>query len=128
MSHFTQLKTSIRNLSTLQNVLTKLDISWEKTTVPIRGYQNQNHTAQLIIPQRDSIDIGFAFNGNSYELVADKSFWQQKVSMELFRDRINQVYALELLNKELTTNGFTNISFVEAEQSTIDVVAQKWID
>ena len=30
MSHFTRIKTSIRDLATLQSVLTQLDVSWEK--------------------------------------------------------------------------------------------------
>lgn len=128
MSHFTRIKTSIRDLPTLQNVLTQLDVSWEKINAPIRGYQNQTHDAELIIPQADSIDIGFAFNGESYELIADKSFWQQTLSMEVFLDRINQVYAAELLNKELKTLGFATVSYVETEQGVIDLVAEKWVN
>ena len=37
MSHFTRIQTSIRDLATLQSVLTQLDVNWEKTTLPIRG-------------------------------------------------------------------------------------------
>lgn len=127
MSHFTRIKTSIRDLPTLQNVLTQLDISWEKVNAPIRGYQNQTHKVELVIPQPDSIDIGFAFNGDSYELVADKSFWQQPLSMEVFLDRINQTYAAELLNKELKGLGFVTVSYVETKQGVIDLVAEKWV-
>ena len=101
MSHFTRIQTSIRDLATLQSVLTQLDISWEKATVPIRGYQDQKVNAELVIHQPNSTDIGFAFNGEEYELVADTSFWQQPWSMELFLDKVNQIYASELLNKEL---------------------------
>ena len=73
-------------------------------------------------------DIGFAFNGEEYELVADTSFWQQPWSMELFLDKINQIYASELLNKELKTLGFVTVSYVKTEQGMIDLVADKWID
>jgi hypothetical protein len=103
MSHFTRIQTSIRDLATLQSVLTQLDVNWEKTTLPIRGYQNQTVNAELVIHQPNSTDIGFAFNGEEYELVADTSFWQQPWSMELFLDKVNQIYASELLNKELKT-------------------------
>ena len=37
MSHFSRIKTSIRDLSTLQAVLTLLDISWEKNDQTLEG-------------------------------------------------------------------------------------------
>ena len=127
MSHFTRIQTSIRDLATLQSVLTQLDVSWEKVNVSLRGYQDQTHNAELVIHQANSIDIGFAFNGQEYELVADTSFWQQPWSMDLFLDKVNQMYASELLNKELTNLGFTTVSYVKTEQGAIDLVADKWI-
>ena len=127
MSHFTRIKTSIRDLSTLQSVLTQLDVSWEKANVPIKGYQNQIHKAELVIHQSNSIDIGFAFNGQSYELVADKSFWRQPWSIEVFLDKINQSYAAQLLNQELKTLGFSTVSYVKSEQGVIDLIAEKWV-
>ena len=128
MSHFTRIQTSIRDLATLQSALTQLDVSWEKASVPIRGYQDQTIKAELVIHQPNSIDIGFAFNGEEYELVADTSFWQQQWSMELFLDKVNQVYASELLNKELRGLGFITVSYVKTEQGLIDLVADKWVD
>jgi hypothetical protein len=128
MSHFTRIQTSIRDLATLQSALTQLDVSWEKATIPIRGYQDQTIKAELVIHQPNSIDIGFAFNGEEYELVADTSFWQQPWSMELFLDKVNQVYASELLNKELRSLGFTTVSYAKTEQGLIDLVADKWVD
>ena len=128
MSHFTRIKTSIRNLPTLQNVLTQLDISWEKINTPIKGYQSQTHKAEIVIHQLDSLDIGFAFNGNSYELIADKSFWHQSISIEAFLDRINQLYAGEFLNKELQILGFATVSYIKNEQGAINLVAEKWVE
>lgn len=127
MSHFTRIKTSIRDLSTLQSVLTQLDVSWEKVNVPIKGYKNEIHNAELVIHQSNSIDIGFAFNGQSYELVADKSFWRQPWSIEVFLDRIHQSYAAQLLDQELKTLGFSTVSYVKSEQGVIDLIAEKWV-
>ena len=49
MSHFTRIQTSIRDLATLQSVLTQLDVSWEKVNVPLRGYQDQTHLSLIHI-------------------------------------------------------------------------------
>ena len=127
MSHFTRIKTSINDLSTLQSVLTQLNLSWEKISTPIQGYQNQTYNAEVIIHQSNAIDIGFAFNRQSYELIADKSFWRQPWSMESFLDKINQVYSVQLINKELRNIGFSTVSCVNSEQDIIDVIAEKWI-
>lgn len=127
MSHFTRIKTSIRDLATLQSVLTQLDVSWEKANAPIKGYKNETNNAELVIHQSNSIDIGFAFNGQSYELVADTSFWRQPWSIEGFLDKINQVYAAQLLDQELKNLGFSTVSYVKSEQGVIDLVAEKWV-
>lgn len=127
MSHFTRIKTSIRDLSTLQSVLTQLDVSWEKVNAPIKGYQNQTHIADLVIHQSNSIDVGFTFNGQAYELVADKSFWRQPWSIEVFLDKINQVYAAQVLDQELNNLGFSTVSYVKSEQGVINLIAEKWV-
>jgi len=127
MSHFTRIKTSIRDLATLQSVLTQLDVSWEKANAPIKGYKNETNNAELVIHQPNSIDVGFAFNGQSYELIADTSFWRQPWSIEGFLDKINQVYAAQLLDQELKNLGFSTVSYVKSEQGVIDLVAEKWV-
>ena len=128
MSHFTRIQTSISDLATLQSVLTQLEISWEKVNIPLLGYQNETHTAELLVHQPNLIDIGFAFNGKEYELIADLSFWQQPWSMDLFLDKINQMYASELLNNELTNLGFATVSYTKTENGTIDLIVDKWIN
>mmetsp|Transcript_6414 Transcript_6414/g.20825 ORF Transcript_6414/g.20825 Transcript_6414/m.20825 type:complete len:129 (+) Transcript_6414:81-467(+) len=127
MSHFTQIKTSIRDLSTLKSVLTELDLSWEKINMPIKGYKNEISNAELIIQQSNSIDTGFIFNDQSYELVVDESFWHQSCSIELLLKKINQDYAIQVLDLQLKNIGFSTINCVKAEQGTIDITAEKFM-
>ena len=126
MSHFSRIKTSIRDLSTLQAVLTQLDISWEKRDFNVIS---NNDVLELVLhqPNVNDLDMGFVFNGDEYEFVTDKSFWQQSCSVELFVSRINQGYTSKLLNEELTNLGFSAVSYVKTEQGTIDLVAEKWV-
>jgi hypothetical protein len=125
MSHFSIFKTAIRDLSTLQAVLTQLDISWEKNDQTIEG---SNTSLDLVIHQPNSTDLGFTFNGYAYEFVIDKSFWQQACSVESFVSRINQTYTAKLLNDELVSLGFSAVSCVKTQQGVIDLVVEKWID
>jgi len=124
MSHFSRIKTSIRDLSTLQAVLTQLDISWEKRDVVI----DSNSTLELLLHQPNVIDMGFCFNGYEYEFVTDRSFWQQASSVESFVSKINQSYTSKLLNEELSNLGFSSVQCIKTEQGTIDLVAEKWLN
>jgi hypothetical protein len=124
MSHFSRIKTSIRDLPTLQAVLTQLDISWEKIDF---GTSRNFNALELILHQPHVIDMGFSFNGYEYEFVTDRSFWQQTLSVESFVSKINQTYTSKLLNKELENLGFSAVRCLKTEHGTIDLVAEKWL-
>jgi hypothetical protein len=132
MSHLTCIKISIRELSTLQRALTQLSLDWEKSNITVKIPQTQDKTANvdLIIHQTNNFDIGFIFNGEEYILLIDKSFWALPWSVELFLDKVNQVYALNLLNEELTKIGFTtcNGNVEKTTEGNIDFVSEKWLN
>jgi Protein of unknown function (DUF1257) len=71
MSHFSQIKTKIRNLPALQSALTDLGVNWKSGPEPIRGYQGQVRSAELVVAQDNGYDVGFSWSGQEYELVAD---------------------------------------------------------
>ena len=79
MSHFSQIKTQIRNLESLQEALSDLGIDWKSGSREVRGYRGQTHTAEVTIEQDNGYDIGFKWNGQEYELVADLQYWQQNL-------------------------------------------------
>ena len=51
MSHFSQIKTKLRNLSSLQQALDDAGIRWEAGPRPVRGYQGNTETAEIVIAQ-----------------------------------------------------------------------------
>jgi hypothetical protein len=71
MSHFSQIKTQIRNLESLKDALSDLGIDWKPGPCEVRGYRGQTHAAEVTIEQQNGYDIGFRWNGQEYELVAD---------------------------------------------------------
>ena len=124
MSHLTQITTSICDLTTLQKILTQLEISWEKDFLPINAKEN-NRT--LIISQANLVDIGFTFNKQTqtYELFADKSFWNQCLTTDLFLNKIIWLYAVEYINKELNYLGFPVLDFcIQNEKGKVNLIAE----
>ena len=52
MSHFSQIKTQIRNLDSLKDALTELGIDWKPGPREVRGYRGQTHPAEVTIRAR----------------------------------------------------------------------------
>mmetsp|Transcript_21697 Transcript_21697/g.66862 ORF Transcript_21697/g.66862 Transcript_21697/m.66862 type:complete len:132 (+) Transcript_21697:69-464(+) len=127
MSHFTKIDTFIFDTPTLTSVLTRLDISWEKLDKPIKIYQNGIEKPEVLIQQLNPSSTSFVFNGYCYELVIDKSLWNQPWSLETLSEQINQNYSIQILNKQLKEVGFSTINYTKVEQGSIDVIADRWI-
>ena len=114
MSHFTHIKTRFQNLFYLKKGLAKLGIAYSTCS------------ENLTIPQSDSYNIEFAWNGHEYELVADMSFWDQPYPMETFIDKVSQQYAAELIIGESKKIGFQPIQYGRNADGTDTVILQRF--
>ena len=126
MSHFSHIKTRIRDLEALQSALTDLDIDWKPGPLEVRGYQGQTCTANLVIEQPNNHDIGFAWNGHEYTLVADLQFWRQPLSVEGFLQQVTQRYAYQKIMGETTQQGFEVAEQQQRQDGSIRLVLQRW--
>jgi hypothetical protein len=112
MSHFTKIKTKLYDRTTIEKSLSDLNIEWEVGSKNIRGYNNQKHSADIVIRQKNNHDIGFKWNNTEYELVADLMFWDQVYSVDKFLNQVHQRYAFNLITK---VSEEQNLQFVETE-------------
>ena len=126
MSHFSQIKTQIRNLESLQDALSDLGIDWKKGPREVRGYRGQTHNAEITIEQDNGYDVGFKWNGKEYELVADLQYWQQDLSVEGFLRQVTQRYAYHTVVKETVRAGFQIAEQQKNEDGSIRLVVQRW--
>jgi hypothetical protein len=126
MSHFSQIKTQIRNLEALKTALSELEIDWKSGPRPVRGYQGQTHDAEVVIEQENGYDIGFSWNGQSYQLVSDMQFWQQNLSVQGFINKITQRYAYHTVVQETAKQGFQVAEQQKNEDGSIRLVLQRW--
>jgi hypothetical protein len=126
MSHFSNIKTQVRNLSSLQAALTDLGINWKSGPQSVRGYRGQTRTAEVVIEQENGYDIGFGWNGQEYEFISDLQFWQQNGSVDLFLNRITQRYAYHTVVNETNKQGFQVAEQQKNEDGSIRLVLQRW--
>ncbi|NEQ34192.1 MAG: DUF1257 domain-containing protein [Leptolyngbya sp. SIO4C5] len=128
MSHFSQIKTKIRNLTSLQAALSDVGASWKTGPQPVRGYQGQTQTAEVVIEQDNGYDIGFRRNPETsdYELVADLQYWQQPLSVDGFLNQVTQRYAYHTVLTETNQQGFQVAEQQEQADGSIRLVLQRW--
>jgi hypothetical protein len=126
MSHFSQIKTKIRNLPALQSALTDLGVTWKSGPEPVRGYQGQVRFAELVVAQDNGYDVGFSWSGQEYELVADLDFWQQAWSVERFLNKITQRYAYHTVVNTTASQGFQIAEEAKSADGSIRLVVQRW--
>ena len=128
MSHFSRIKTSIREIDLLKKSLTNLNLVWEEKEQLIEGYQGETHKVNLVLPQENNIDIGFErTQDNNYQLVADLAFWNQSTSVDAFLDSLHKEYALTTVLEETKKQGFEKISQTQNQQNgEVVIIVEKW--
>ncbi|MEO1693209.1 MAG: DUF1257 domain-containing protein [Cyanobacteria bacterium J06631_6] len=126
MSHFSNIKTKIRNLNSLKAALADLDVSWKDSSGVVQGYKGQTHQAEVVIEQSNSYDIGFCWNGNEYELVADLQYWQQPLTVDGFLRQVTQRYAYHTVVSESANQGFAITEEAKNDDGSIRLVVQRW--
>jgi hypothetical protein len=126
MSHFSNIKTKIRNLTALKTSLTNLGIDWKEGPRAVRGYQGQTVTAEVVVEQANNYDIGFSWNGQEYELVADLQYWQQPLTVDGFLKQVTKGYALETILQESAKQGFQVAEQTNNQDGSIRLVVQRW--
>jgi hypothetical protein len=126
MSHFSNIKTKIRNLSSLKAALSDMSIDWKEGPSTVRGYQGQTVNAEIVVEQDNNYDIGFSWNGNEYELVADLQYWQQPLTVDGFLRKVTQGYAYHTVLTESVKQGFNVAQEQKNADGSITLVVQRW--
>ena len=77
MSHFTNIETCFQNLFYLQKALDKLEIP---------NFKNDQVAKNkgLVLPQGESNNITFNWDGEAFALTVDSHYWNQKYSVNHF--------------------------------------------
>ena len=126
MSHFTNLKTSFKNLLHLENALNKLEIPYKREKKEIEGNNSKLYNVNLVIPQSNNYDITFNWNGEEYELVLDASFWIQPYPVESFINKLSQHYANDVIITESQKIGFQPIKSKQHVDGSNTITLQRW--
>ena len=128
MSHFSTVKTELRQLGPLMTALEDLGYSPEQGERQIRGYRGQTVQADISVEVQEGGDIGFRWNVQSgvYELVTDLDLWKQKIPVERFLTRLTQRYALNTVLSASLQEGFQVEKQINLQDGGIELVVTRW--
>ena len=129
MSHFSAIRTKLRNKPQLQEALEILQFDVkEDQELKVTGNHGIGHEtveAELAIAS----DIGVRLNPmtNESELVADLETWNQPIPVERFLDKVNQQYARMSIHDQVKKMGFQVEEEWEMEDNSIELVVTRWV-
>ena len=129
MSHFSTIRTKLKNKPQLQEALEILQYDvkeyQELKVTGAHGIGHETVEAELAI----GTDIGFRLNEITgvYELVADLETWNQPISVERFMDKVNQQYARMTVHNTVKEMGFQVEEEWEMEDNTIELTVTRWV-
>ena len=137
MSHFTTIKTKLKDKSILLEVL---DLMGERVNNPVDVglsvvdlvITNPDHAEEHPITEVDfslGVDYGFRLNKETgtYELVADLQTWDKDIPVERFLEKVTQQYARMTIHHTVKEEGFQVEEEWEMDNNSIELTVSRWV-
>ena len=129
MSHFTKIKTSIKNKPELVEALVLLgyDVK-EDQQLTINNPTHAEDHADWYADVSIKNDIGFKLNKNTgeYELVAELDAWDLDVPIKRFVEKVTQQYARMTVHNTIKEMGFEVEEEWEMDDNSIELTVSRW--
>ena len=120
MSHFSTIKTKIKNKPELIEALQLLQYVVEEDQELVNPLDHQHEKVKVDISIGN--DIGFRLNNNGeYELVADIQTWKDPVPPKRFVEKVTQQYARMPVHNQVKEMGFKVEEEWEMEDESIEI-------
>ena len=128
MSHFSTIKTQLKEVEPLKNALSHLGyiVDFEKKFV--KGYKGRTTQVDLSLNLPGDTKVGFKLNesSNSYELVTDLDLWNYEIPTERFISKITQMYAYHTIISKTEEDGYQLVEQKNRNDGSIELVVTKW--
>jgi YbbR domain-containing protein len=126
MSHFSTIKTKIKNKSELIEALQLLQYDVQEDQELINPINHQHEKVKVDVSIGN--DIGFRLNNNGeYELVADIQTWNQSIPPERLIEKVTQQYARMTVHNQVKELGFKVDEEWEMDDNSIELTVSRWI-
>ena len=128
MSHFSKVQTSINDINLLKKTLMSLGFDYNDQIKFIKDVNGRIHNVNLIAKscKTDSL-IGFFWEDGNYNVIVDLDFWNTNSSFNLFIEKLNQNYALNMILKKTEVEGFEKVKQYNLSDGSLKLTVQRWV-
>ena len=128
MSHFSTIKTQIKEAEPLIKALDNLGFTINQEEKFIKGYRGKFTAVDISINIPGDTKVGFKWdhNSNTYELVTDLDLWKFEIPVERFSSKVTQMYAYQTIISKTKEDGYQIVEQKNKNDVSIELVLTKW--
>ena len=128
MSHFSTIKTQLKESEPLINALSSLGFSINQEEKFVKGYRGKFTAVDISMNLPGDTKVGFKWdnNSNSYELVTDLDLWRFELPVERFISKVTQMYAYQTIISKTKEEGYQIVEQQNKNDGSIELVLTKW--
>ena len=128
MSHFSTIKTQLREAEPLIKALTQLGYEINQEEKFVKGYKGQFTAVDISMDLPSETKVGFKWdnNSNAYELVTDLDLWKFNLPVERFISKVTQMYAYQTIISKTEKDGYQIVEEKNQNDGSIELVLTKW--
>ena len=127
MSHFSTIKTQLKEAEPLIKALNKLGYIINQEEKLIKGYRGRFTAVDISMNLPGDTKVGFKWdnNSNSYELVTDLDLWNFELPVERFISKVTQMYAYQTIISKTKEDGYQLVEQKNKNDGSIEMVLTK---
>ena len=128
MSHFSTIKTQIKEVQPLIKALDNLGYTVDQEEKFVKGYRGKFTAVDISMNLPGDTKVGFKWdnNANAYELVTDLYLWKFELPVERFISKVTQMYAYETIISKTKEDGYQIVEQKNKNDGSIELVLTKW--
>ena len=128
MSHFSTIKTQIKEAEPLIKALDNLGFTINQEEKFVKGYRGKFTAVDISINMPGDTKVGFKWDHNSktYELVTDLDLWKFEIPVERFISKVTQMYAYQTIISKTKEDGYQIVEQKNKNDGSIELVLTKW--
>ena len=128
MSHFSTIKTQIKEVKPLIKALNQLGYITDLEQKLVKGYKGQITAVDVSVTLPNNTQAGFKLekSSNSYELVTDLDLWKYHLPVERFISKVTQMYAYNTIITKTEEDGYQIVEQKNKNDGSIELVLTKW--
>ena len=128
MSHFSTIKTQLKEAEPLIKALDNLGYNINQEEKFVKGYRGKFTAVDISMNLPGNTKVGFKWNNNSnsYELVTDLDLWKFDIPVERFISKVTQMYAYQTIISKTKEDGYQIVDQKNQNDGSIELVLTKW--